>query len=76
MSSAVCSASKGSGGIDYFKSREICKKEQEIDKKTQDAEKNNPDLLLANYNLFMVAATKANIPQDMAESMMSISIQE
>ena len=70
----VCKDVQRQGGKDYFGSKEACKsqeKKREAAQKQQEA--SNKEVLLDDYNLFIIAAEKIKIPEDMLESTMSLA---
>lgn len=75
MYETVCKdLERQSGAKDYFKSREGCadhKRAREVARKHQKNSKN--EVLLDNFNMFVIAARKAKIPQDMIEATMAIT---
>ena len=75
MYESVCKdLSRTGASKDYFSARKHCAdntKAREEALKLQ--QKQNNEILLDNFNLFMIAAKKANIPEDFREGMMSIA---
>lgn len=74
MHQDVCKDVQRQGGNDYFKSREKCdsaEKARQASAQKQTESKN--EVLLDNFNLFMIAAQKIKIPEDMLESSMSLT---
>ena len=62
------------GGKDYFKARESCNNQDEARKKAKELQnKSNDELLTGDYNLFIVAAKKAGVLEELILPMMSIA---
>jgi conjugative transfer pilus assembly protein TraH len=63
-----------SGSKDYFKSREHCSDHQRARQSALEFQQStNNEVLTDNFNLFILAAKKAKIPDDMLEPMMAIA---
>ena len=63
-----------SGGKDYFNARTECIDQNKAREAAQRYQRDsNEEVLLDNFNLFVVAARKAKIPDDMLEATMSIA---
>jgi conjugative transfer pilus assembly protein TraH len=74
MYETVCrDLASGNDGSDYLKSRESCKKNETARQQAKAKQQQNPDVLIDDYNLFVVAAKKAKIPNDMIEPTMAIA---
>lgn len=75
MYETVCrDLAQQSGGKDYFKARENCQNQEEARRKARENQRLSQDeQLTGDYNLFMVAAKKANIPEEFRVAMMSIT---
>ena len=75
MYESVCQdLSRTGASRDYFSARKHCAdntKAREEARRLQQGQNN--EVLLDNFNLFMIAAKKANIPEDFREGMMSIA---
>lgn len=74
MHQDVCKDLQRQGGKDYFKSRESCNDAEKAREVSANQQKNSQnEVLLDNFNLFVIAAQKVKIPEDMWESTMSIT---
>ena len=75
MYETVCKDLQRQGGAkDYFKAREHCSDHQKARQSALWLQQNsNNEVLTDNFNLFVLAAKKAKIPDDMLEPMMAIA---
>ena len=72
MRENVCKDLKASGGQDYFGQRASCVKDEDRKDAIESAQKKDKEMLIDNYNIFIKAAEKAKIPEDMRSDMMSM----
>lgn len=72
MYEQVCSEMASSDGYDLGGQRKKCKDNQAQQAKIEEAQNRDKDLLLDNFNLFVKAADKAGIPEDLRTSLMSM----
>lgn len=74
MHEDVCKDLQRQGGKDYFDSRKAC---DDADKARQTSAKkqaeSKDEVLLDNFNLFIISAQKIKIPEDMLETTMSLT---
>jgi conjugative transfer pilus assembly protein TraH len=75
MYETVCNDLQRQGGAkDYFKAREHCSDHQRARQSALALQQSsNNEVLTDNFNLFVLAAKKAKIPDDMLEPMMAIA---
>ena len=75
MYETVCKDLAQRGGAkDYFKARENCENNAEARKVAREHQRlSNEEQLTGDYNLFLVAAKKANVPEKFRMAMMSIA---
>lgn len=72
MYERVCSEMASGGGYDLGDQRKKCKDHQNQQAEIEKAQNKDKDLLLDNFNLFVKAADKASIPEDLRPSLMSM----
>lgn len=73
MRENVCKEIQSSSGYDYFSAGKKCRSDIEQKQAVQVAQSKDKDLLLDDYNLFIKAAEKIKIPEDMRQSIMSMT---
>lgn len=68
----VCREQKGATGMDFFGANKGCRDREAQKAEMAKAQKKDPESMLYNANLFILAANKAKIPDDMRANMMSM----
>lgn len=68
----VCNEMASGSGYDLGDQRKKCKDYQKQKEAIDNAQKKDSELLIDNYNLFVAAANKAGIPQDLHQTLMSM----
>ncbi|WP_341756997.1 MULTISPECIES: conjugal transfer protein TraH [unclassified Candidatus Tisiphia] len=73
MRENVCKDMQSQSGHDYFSAGKNCRNDLAQKEALQKAQSKDQDLLLDDYNIFSKAADKIGIPEDMRESIMSMT---
>lgn len=73
MREEVCKDMQSVGGHDYFAARKTCRNDLAQKAALEKAQKKDPELMLDNYNVFIKAADKISVPENMRASIMSMT---